>query len=65
MKLATSVEDWAAAGIWYGRVLEYNGLPLEALRLYATILDRKPDDAFAASRVVYLRDRLLKPRTPG
>ena len=65
MKLAQSVEDWAAAGVWYGRVLEYAGLPLEALALYASILDRKPDDAFALSRAEYLRERLLKPRTPG
>ena len=65
MKLATSVDDWTAAGEFYGRILEYVGLPLEALTVYTIILERKPDAAFAAPRADYLRERLLNPRTPG
>lgn len=57
-------EEWVAAAEVYGRTLEYLGLPLDALEVYARILERRPDHETAQARAVWLREHLRNPLLP-
>lgn len=61
---AASDEEWVAAAEIYGKTLEYLGLPLDALEIYARILERRPDHAIAQTRAVWVREHLRNPLLP-
>lgn len=59
--LAANDEEWLAAAELYGKTLEYLGLPVDALGIYAQMLQRRPNHPGASGRYVFLRDRLRNP----
>jgi hypothetical protein len=63
--LAANDEEWLAAAELYGRTLEYLGLPVDAIGIYAGMLERKQDLPLVAGRIQYLRQRLENPLLPN
>ena len=60
--LARTPEDWAKAREWYGQTLENLGMPLDAIGVYAEVLQRVPGSTSAAGRAAWLSERLKDPR---
>ena len=61
MVLASSNEEWSRAAMWYGILLEYTGLPIDALSIYGAILERVPGHPEAGQRASYLSERIKNP----
>jgi len=62
--LAANEAEWLASAEVYAKTLEYLGLPLDAYGIYAQILQRKPDYAFAQERIYWLQEHLRNPLLP-
>jgi tetratricopeptide (TPR) repeat protein len=61
---ASNEEEWIAATEVYAKILEYLGLPLDALEVYAQILERQPDHETAQVRAYWVREHLRNPLLP-
>jgi hypothetical protein len=62
--VALSVSDWASVEAWRGQVIEYLGLPADALSTYDALLQRQPDNGGARLRLNWLLAHLRDPQAP-